>query len=303
MRQRLAALCLAALLAGSAHADSGLNIVVILDNSGSMETPMVGGDSRMAVAKRSLLSVLEQTPDDAQVGVVLFNPPRLNDHWLIPLGPVDRAATRRAIGRIRAGGPTPLGSAMKIAADALLGQRDDRKYGDYKLLMVTDGEATDQTLVDKYLPEVLARGLMADVIGVDMGEQHSLAARSSSYRSAMDSASLERAISAVVMGESSYDNMDAGETDFELLEGLPAELATAALAALTSPPNTPIGGGGFVPPPQANRAGPPAANGGGGPGNPQVVVEDGGGFQVPWFVVLIVVFLVIRLMSAAKKHR
>lgn len=299
MHRWLAILGLAT-LTSLVNADSGLNVVVILDNSGSMQTPMSGGESRMEAAKRSLLAVLEQTPDEAQVGVVLLNPPRLNDLWLIPLGSADRQATRDAVESIRAGGPTPLGAKMKLAADALLAAREDQKYGEYKLLLVTDGEATDQRLVDRYLPEVQARGLMTDVIGVDMGQQHSLAARATTYRSAADPASLERAISEVVLGESSYDDMDAGETDFELLEGLPGELASAAVVALTSPPNTPIGEGGFTPP---SRAPSPPAAAGGGPAapNPPRADQDGGGFEVPWYVVFIVIFFVVRLLRAAKK--
>lgn len=289
------------LLVGTTHADSDLNVVVILDNSGSMETQMARSESRMEAAKRSLLAVLKLTPPDANVGVILLNPQELNDYWLIPLGPIDRGQTRQAIRNIRAGGPTQLGGAMKLAADALMERRATQKYGQYKLLLVTDGEATDQREVDLYLPEIQSRGLLTDVIGVDMGQQHSLATRASTYRNAADPASLEKAISAVVLGESSYDDMDAGETDFELLEGLPIELAATAVTALTSPLNTPIGGGDFQPAIPTQK--PAAQGGGGGPGpaSPPVAVDQDGGFRVPWFMLLIMVFFVMRLVGGVKK--
>lgn len=301
MRQVTAISVSALLLFVAVQANAELNVVVILDNSGSMSTEMSGGESRMAAAKRSLLSVLEQTPDDARVGVVLLNPPKLNDDWLIPLGPVDRGATVSVVQSIRAGGPTPLGRAMRLAGDALLASRETQKYGQYKLLLVTDGEATDPRLVDRFLPEVQARGLVVEAIGIDMGEQHSLAMRANTYRNAADPQSLERAISAVVLGESSYDDMDAGETDFEVLEALPGELAIAALSALASPSNAPIGEGEFVPPPA--RPTPPAPLGGPPAPNQPAPAADDGGFRVPWFVILIAVFMVMRFLRAAKKPR
>ncbi len=50
---------------------------------------------------------------------------------------------------------------MKMAADALLELRDRQRYGTYKLLIVTDGEATDGHLVEQYLPEIQAAGLLS----------------------------------------------------------------------------------------------------------------------------------------------
>lgn len=224
---------------GAAHAAGGLKIVVIVDNSGSMNASMPGGGTRITAAKQSLLTVLSQTPADAEAGVVLLNPTQ-NGRWLVPLGPVDAQAMTNAVNSLRAGGPTPLGAAMKVAADELLAARDAQRYGAYKLLIVTDGEATDRTLVERHLPQIQKRGLLVDVIGVAMGSRHSLATRSNTYRSADDPASLQKAISAVVLGESAADGSDAGESDFELLAAIPGELAAAALDVLTEKRNTPI---------------------------------------------------------------
>jgi hypothetical protein len=293
---------LTALAATAAIAGAGLHIVVILDNSGSMSERMSGGGTRMDAAKRSLQTVLDRTPADAQVGVLLLNPPRIGQDWLLELGPVDPAATQRAIERVMAGGPTPLGGAMKTATDALLAAREANRYGDYKVLVVSDGEATDGNLVDRYLPEVQARGVLVDVIGVAMGQQHSLATRANTYRNATDPASLEQAISAVVLGESTADSSDAGdESDFDILAPLPAELAAASLTALASAPNTPIGGGAVVA--QGNVARPQAPwqavpNPQPQPNPPD---NDGGGFSRLFIFLVIAFFIVTRLLSAKKK--
>ncbi|TWT94818.1 von Willebrand factor type A domain protein [Botrimarina colliarenosi] len=307
MCRRLAASLLTiATLASCASAGPGLYVVVILDNSGSMAERMPGGGTRMEAAKRSLQTVLDRTPDDAQVGVLLLNPPRIGDDWLFELGPVDQQATRQAIGQINAGGPTPLGGAMITASDALLAAREKNRYGVYKLLVVSDGEATDGNLVDRYLPEVQARGLLVDVIGVAMAQQHSLATRASTYRNANDPASLEQAISAVVLGESTTDQNDAGdESDFDILEAIPSEVAAASLTALVSQPNTPLAGTGVRAPagvPQSPRAAPPVPFPGGQANQPQPE-EEGGGFSGVFIFLVIAFFIITRLMSSAGKRR
>ncbi len=306
MSRRLAAALFAlATLTSSAAAAPGLHIVVILDNSGSMSERMPGGGTRMDAAKRSLQTVLDRTPADAQVGVLLLNPPRNGADWLLDLGPVDPAATRQVIERVMAGGPTPLGGAMKTATDALLAAREANRYGDYKVLVVSDGEATDGNLVDRYLPEVQARGVLVDVIGVAMGQQHSLATRANTYRNATDPASLEQAISAVVLGESTSDADDGGdESDFEILAPLPAELAAASLTALTTPTNTPLGvakvaARGDAAMPQAPWQVVPNAQPQPQPHpNPP---PNGGGFSRLFIFLMIAFFIFTRLLSAKKK--
>ncbi|MEO0530404.1 MAG: vWA domain-containing protein [Planctomycetota bacterium] len=299
MPTRIVAAILFAALAFAATVSAGddLNVVVILDNSGSMTARMPGGDTRIAAAKRSLQTVLDKTPATARVGVVLLNPPRIGEPWLVPLGPIDPEPVRQAVRGIVAGGPTPLGAAMKTAADALLGLRDQQRYGSYKLLIVSDGEANDRRLVERYLPEAQARGLLIDVIGVAMAQQHSLATRANTYRNAADPASLEQAISAVVLGESATDSGDAGESDFEVLEPLPAELATASLAALTSLANEPIGQQNFQAPPGPPGPPTPAPQ----PNAPQGDADRGGGFGQAVFVVVLAVFVLLRLAKALKK--
>lgn len=292
-----------------------LNVVVILDNSGSMNEGMQSGGTRIAAAKAALLKVLDQTPQGASVGVLLLNAGS-NGKWLVPLGPVDKTAIQSAVADLRANGGTPLGGSMKEAADALLQLRESQRYGDYKLLIVSDGEATDKPLVERFLPEIQARGLLIDVIGVDMGREHSLAKRASTYRNASDPKSLEQAISAVVLGESSTSNAnDAGESDFELIASLPTEMAAASLTALTTLANNPVGET-----PGAEKPNPFQTNSGGGspvanqpytPGTaaPAPPQQNGGGnrgggssFSKIVFVGIVVLIL-LRIVSSIVKKR
>jgi hypothetical protein len=231
-----------ALLVGTVAASQ--NVVVVLDDSGSMAEAMRSNRRvrKIDAAKQALRVVLENVPDDAQIGVVALNAGSGGDNWIIPLGQVDRSQLNRAISRIRATGGTPLGRYMKVGADALLEKRDEQRYGEYRLLIVTDGEASDQDLLEAYLPDIMSRGIVVDVIGVDMQSEHSLATQVHTYRQADDARSLEQAIAAA-LAESDPTNNDAGESDFELLAEFPEELAPVVLAALTQTRDEPIGEG------------------------------------------------------------
>jgi uncharacterized protein YegL len=215
------------------------HVVVVLDDSGSMESSMRGGQQKMQVAKQALQTVLEDLPDDAKVGVLALNSKVGGNPWIVPLGPVDRTGLQRQISRINAAGSTPLGAAMKQAADALLTEREKNVYGTYRLLIVTDGEATDENLVERYLPKIKSRGLVTDVIGVAMSEDHSLATKVNTYRRGDDPQSLTQAI-AEVFAETSDDDLTTGQSDYELLAGLPNEVAAAAVYSLSQIDNQPI---------------------------------------------------------------
>jgi uncharacterized protein YegL len=218
---------------------AGQNVIVVLDDSGSMRKQMRTDDgriSRIQAAKNALSKVISGLPSDAQLGILLLNNSGQGNTWLTPLGPLSAASVLPKIAKIRADGGTPLGSQMKIAADALLSLRQKQIYGDYRLLVVTDGEATDANLLEAYLPDILSRGISLDVIGVDMVANHSLADRAHSYRRADDAQSFERAL-AEIFAESSNQTDDQGTSDFEMIAGLPDELAKQSLAALATPRN------------------------------------------------------------------
>lgn len=219
------------------------NVVVVLDDSGSMDARMrtaTGRVRRIDAAKKALTNVLSQLPPETRVGVLALNTRVDGSHWVVPFGPADPKRWQANIQQIRAKGGTPLGEFLKRGADQLLEARGRQVYGTYRLLVVTDGEANDSHLVDAYLPDILSRGLVTDVIGVDMQSDHSLATRVHQYRRADDDASLQQAISEV-FAETSPDDQLAAQ-DFELLAALPDEMAAEALQALVQRGNAPIEG-------------------------------------------------------------
>jgi len=252
------------------------NVVIIIDDSGSMAVRMKSNRriTRMTAAQDALIKVLGDLPDNAQVGLLALNSRGADGNWIIPMGPLDRSAVEQRIASIRANGGTPLGAAMKTALNTLLETRRRQMYGTYRMLIVTDGEAGDPELVERYLPIARARGFILDVIGVDMSGDHSLATKANTYRRADDEATLATAI-ADVFAETADDSGDAGQSDYDLLAPLPAEIASVALTALTQIDNSLVDAesarsdvamtnpGTFSPPPSVTRPGQPPDGGSG----------------------------------------
>lgn len=219
-------------------------VVVLLDDSGSMREQMrsdQGREPRMSVAKTALARVVKQLPEQTQFGLLLMNGARERGGWMIPLGSLNRSSALAQIENVRPDGGTPLGRSMKTAMDELLALRGKIPYGDYRLLVVTDGEATDRSVLEAYLPDMLARGVVVDVIGVDMKSEHSLATKAHSYRKANDAASFAKALNEIFAESNSAGSSDNALADFDLIAGLPDEFATESLKALTSASNNQIG--------------------------------------------------------------
>ncbi|MEM8678677.1 MAG: vWA domain-containing protein [Planctomycetota bacterium] len=265
------------------------NVVVILDDSGSMRDSMGRRRgqrlTRMDAAKSALVTVLEQLPEDAHVGIATLNRKvRGQGHWIVPLGPVDVEAARNAIGQVQADGGTPLGEFLKRGADALLEKRAAEHYGTFRLLVVTDGEANDGTLLESYLPDVLSRGITVDVIGVDMDSDHSLATQVHSYRRADDPESLTEAVQEV-FAETTGGSAQDGSDDFELLQPLPDDVAQAVLLSLGESGNQPI---------QAVEK-----DGGPDPGSR----SKSGGRRVPWLVLAVVAYVFVSILRSVTRRK
>ncbi|MFH1077353.1 MAG: vWA domain-containing protein [Pseudomonadota bacterium] len=277
------------------------NVIIILDSSGSMsETMRDGVTIKMAVAKAALKEVLRQAQEDIQIGLLVFSSSNLADPWVYPLGPRNDAELLHAIDLPEPGGQTPLGAYIKIGADRLLEQKAKQYgYGTYRLLIVTDGEANDQHLVDRYTPEVIARGVTVDVIGVNMITTHTLATQAHSYRRADDPDSLKTAISEVFAEvANSPADTNAAEAAFSEIAPIPDELATAMLRALAASGNHPIGETPITQ--QSPKPGPfqqPAPD-----PTPVPTDDKGDGFQYIIYLIVLVI-VVFKILTALRRFK
>ncbi len=282
------------------------NIVVLLDTSGSMGQLMRdSGLTRMEAAKRALRQVLEQVPESTNVGLLMFSP-RPSNAWAYPLGPANKQELLQAVQRPRPYGGTPLGAYLKVAADRLLQQRAAQKgYGTYRLLIVSDGEATDGYLLGSYLPDVLARGITIDVIGVDMLEDHALATQVHSYRRAGSAQQLDEAVQKVFAEVGAQGDDTSSQADFDLIAPLPEDTARVMLTALASSGNQPIGtridgdrvvsttSAGSLPPPSSWPQPQPGSAPAMPSSSPSGSSHSSRGFSFPWVIVVAMVIAII----------
>ncbi len=216
------------------------NIVVILDASGSMQDKFSGDQtkSKMEAAKEALQEVLAKVPDDTQIGLLVFSGANVRNEWVYPLGLKDTQKLIDAIQLPLPGGNTPLGKYIRIGANRLLEQREKQyNYGNYRLLVVTDGEASDTDKVRYYTPEILNRQIRIDVIGVDMKTDHMLANVVDSYRKADNPGELVAAVSQILAETGDTGTDVGGEDPFEYITPLSSEIAADLIQRLTNPPS------------------------------------------------------------------
>ena len=151
------------------------NYYVVLDGSGSMNySACSGSQSKMAVAKAALSVFAKSVPGDANLGLQVFDGKGLRE--LLPLGAGNRAQFVKLVQNVVAGGGTPLLDSVNQAYNKLLEQgKKQLGYGEYHLVIVTDGEANtgqDPTpTVNKLLHE---SPVVLHTIGFCIGNDHSL---------------------------------------------------------------------------------------------------------------------------------
>ncbi|MBI2639681.1 MAG: VWA domain-containing protein [Candidatus Sungbacteria bacterium] len=183
------------------------NYYFIADFSGSMrENACNSREPKADVAKRVLSEVAAEVPVGANLGLLVFN----SDHGvkeLVPLGvgQEHRRAFKGAVGALRADGGTPLSTAIKAGYEKLMIQaRRQRGYGEYHLVVVTDGEANFGYDPTDAVNEIIATSpVVVDVAGFCIGLKHSLnQVGRTNYREASSPESLREALLAAVLAES-----------------------------------------------------------------------------------------------------
>jgi len=234
--------CVLMLFASIASAaDVKNNVVILLDNSGSMNEQMkTVRQKKMEVAKQALTEAVGQIPDGTNIGLLTFA------EWVTPLAVLDRPKLVQGIAQCSANPNvgTPLGTYMKHGVDALLKEREAANgYGTYKLLIVTDGEPTAEPegLLDQHLKDILGRGIVVECIGVDMAANHSLSTKVYSYMAATDKASLQRSLKKTLAEVPVSQDKAADNSVFEEISGLPTETVSQVISVLSHGQNHPIG--------------------------------------------------------------
>ena len=121
-------------------------VELVLDVSGSMRAADIDGRTRISVAQQAFNEVVDALPEETQLGIrVLGATYRGKDkkvgcqdtQQIVPVGPVDRSAAKAAVATLRPTGFTPVGLALRSAAQDLGTGATTRR-----IVLITDGEDT-----------------------------------------------------------------------------------------------------------------------------------------------------------------
>jgi hypothetical protein len=151
------------------------NYYIVLDGSGSMaERACSGEQSKMQAAKAALVAFAQSLPADANLGLQIFDDRGVKER--LPLGTDNREQFVSLVNQARANGGTPLRDSVRQAYSKLLDQGAKQLgYGEYHLVIVTDGEANSgqepTQVVDMLLKE---SPVVLHTIGFCIGTDHSL---------------------------------------------------------------------------------------------------------------------------------
>lgn len=192
------------------------NYYIVLDGSGSMqEHKCAGGSSKMAVAKSTLSTFIYSIPAGANVGLLAFDADGIRERS--PLATGNREQVIRALNDVRAEGGTPLLSAMSQGYEQLTAKaREQLGYGEYHLVVVTDGKPDPQSedpspLVRRMLSE---SPVMLHTIGFCIGDKHVLNQPGRTfYTDAQSPTDLARGLESVLAEAPSFDvkSFDGGK--------------------------------------------------------------------------------------------
>jgi Ca-activated chloride channel family protein len=143
------------------------NFYIIFDGSGSMY------GNKIIVARKALKRFISMIPEDANVGLLAFDASGNFERG--KLGS-DRGELVRQVDSFQAGGSTPLGASVEIAHRELKKQYDKQLgYGEYNIVIVTDGQATDRHLLRRAVRKVLGESpIVIHTIGFHIGTGHTL---------------------------------------------------------------------------------------------------------------------------------
>jgi uncharacterized protein YegL len=181
------------------------NFYFVIDGSGSMGSSDCAGQfhSRVEAAKWAVKEfTAKSVPAGVNLGLYIFDGSGASER--VPIGKNDAAAIGSQIDRAHAGGNTPLNDAIRAAVRELGKQRSRQLgYGEFYVVVATDGEATDGDLADGAMHYADQNSIPIITIGFCLKKDHPLAKGSVSYRNANSPQDLLTALRET-QGESPY---------------------------------------------------------------------------------------------------
>jgi hypothetical protein len=176
------------------------NIYLVLDGSGSMhDAGCSGGMRKIDAAKQAVREFAGMVSADTNLGLLAFDRQGVSER--APLSKGSREALVRSVDQVQPEGGTPLLQAIGLAYQQLTRQGQSQLgYGEYHLVVVTDGLASQGQEPDSLVRQILDESpVVLHTIGFCIGQDHSLNQPGRVlYRAADDYAGLKAGLQGVL---------------------------------------------------------------------------------------------------------
>jgi len=182
------------------------NYYVVFDGSGSMSQKGCSGDtSKEIAAKNALVEFSRIVPANANLGMLVFDDHGISERT--PLGINNREQFRLQVRQTYANRGTPLYSSIKMAYNKITQQaKKQLGYGEYHIIIVTDGEADDNENPRKLVDKIISSTpIVIQTIGFCINTRHSLNQPGKTiYKAATDIQSLKQGLKDVLAESPSF---------------------------------------------------------------------------------------------------
>ncbi|MBI2633365.1 MAG: VWA domain-containing protein [Parcubacteria group bacterium] len=191
------------------------NIYIVFDGSGSMDD-YCSGDRKIDIAKQAAREYVEKIPNDVNTGLYVFD--NRGQGEVVAIGKNNKGSLIAAINAIRHNSGTPLVHSIRVGTDKLFERRTYQLgYGEFRLVILTDGEATDEGYSEGNLDDATRyateHGVAIYTIGLCLEGGHALRKYAVSYKAADDFESLKKGLEETLSESSTFD-----DTQFEVVK-------------------------------------------------------------------------------------
>lgn len=145
------------------------NFYFLFDVSGSMDD-YCAGTKKIDGAKSAISKFLEKVPDEINIGLLFFgvSTQQYGIQEMVPLGKNNRDEIQQAIQNAQPDGGTPLSNATITGTEKLIEKyKEQLGYGEYRLIIITDGLASDPNYFQKNL-ETTSRYPFIAIYGIGL---------------------------------------------------------------------------------------------------------------------------------------
>jgi Ca-activated chloride channel homolog len=204
----------------SGKASTTRNFYFIFDLSGSMDESCAG-ERKIEGAKKAINEFIKKVPDDVNIGLLLLGlQNEVEIEEVVPLGQKNKDKFIKVVQKAEPQGRTPLGKATFFVINKLIDQyKKQLGYGEYRMIVITDGKATDEANYNNSMKELKRYPFIALYgVGLCVNEYHLLKSNSIKYTDAHDYEQFGKALEETIAELENFDPKDFKPEDLEALK-------------------------------------------------------------------------------------